>query len=495
MTTNGFTSQEGTVDIRAPGGLFSWAGECVSAGPATIPYGAITRSMCRDPEDAYGFVPFNTFRAAPDMGSFDLVAPKWKQAIIDSRLSSCPHDIRKRWSKCLVPNNLESWQLIEDYRLAYVEQEADSEGTIPVDGTAANVMETRSIKFVCRDTLWRITPSRIGESVTTLAINAVRWCSPRSCGTCGAVSDGCQVFRAVTDSGANYLDTPKLITATRAGTGWAFTYTVQDIDPFFAGNEHALDLVCLSNGRVVTVSNAYGGLAYSDDNGANWIAILLTVGGEPNAIWALDWTNVFIVGDGGYIYKSMDGAVTWATVDAGATLTDDLYDVHGYGNVVAVVGANNAFGVSRDNGDTWDAVTGPEPGGDLNVVHCLSESEILVGSDSGVIYRSTDTGDTWVEVVDFAAVLGTTASVAAWDFCGCQGDKGFVLVNDGAGLGWVFRTIDHAMTFQHLYDNSGVKQLLPANSGVNGIACCDPNVAVAVGEVHAATGGYMALIK
>lgn len=492
---NGYTNQEGTVDIREPGTGFRWAGACVSAGPATVPHGGITTSKCRDPENAYGFRVHNKFRAAPDMISFDLTAPKWKTALISQRMVLCPLDIRKRWSKCLQPNDMTSWSFIEDFREAYNEQDVDSAGTIEIDGSGADVTVTSSYKAVCVDFVWRIAPVRIGAGVTALNINDVRFCGAPSCGQCGPVSDGCQRFLAVTDSGPTYLDTPFLIIAERTGSSWAWAYTLREIDPFNAGGEHAVGVECLSNARIIVISTVADALAYSDDYGVNWTLIALNPAGAPNTIWSLDWSHIYIGGAGGYIYKSVDGGTTWDTVNTGAagTPTTAIADIHGYGDVVVSVGFNNVMGLSRDGGDTWDAVVGPAVGINLTTVRCFSESEFLVGTDDGRIFRTDDAGDTWDEVIDFAAILGAVAAVAAWDFCGCMADKGLVAVTSGA-VGYVFRTIDHAMTFEVLRDDQGVELSMPVNVGLNGLACCDPNVFVGVGDVVSGSG-FMVLIK
>lgn len=495
MAEKGYTNQEGTVDIREPGSGFRWAGACVAAGPATIPHGGITTSKCRDPENPYGFRVHNKFRAAPDMISFDLMAPKWKTRLLNSRLVLCPLDIRKRWSKCLQQSNMESWEYIEDYREVYNEQDVDSAGTIEIDGSGADVTETSAMKAICLDRLTRITPTRIGAGVTALNINAVRFCGPSSCGQCGPITDGCQAFNAVTDSGPSYLDTPFLILAERPITSWAYAYTLRAITPFNAGGEHAVGLICLSNGRIITISTVADALAYSDDDGLNWVLIALNPAGAPNCIWSLDWAHNYIGGAGGYIYKSVDGGTTWDTVNTGAagTPTTAINDVHGYGDVIISAGANNVLGLSRDGGDTWDAVVGPAVGVALNKVWAFSEREFLIGTADGRIFRTEDAGATFDEVEDFAALLGAAASVTAWDFCGCLGDKGLVAVLSGA-VGYVYRTIDHAYTFEVLRDETGTVVTLPANVGVNSLACCDPNVFVGVGDVQGGSG-FMTLIK
>ncbi len=489
-TREGYTNQEGTGDLRAPGGLFAWMGKCVSVGAVTRPKGALSVSHCRSAENAYGWDVFNQYRAPADMISFDVIAPKWKVALIEGRLEDCPHDVRKRYSKCLQPNDPDSWQLIEDYRNCTIENVVDSAGTIEIDGTGAAVLETLNMKALCMDRVVRIIPTRIGAGATTLNINAVRFCGAPSCGgECGDVNDGCQTFYAVTDSAAGYLSTPKLILATRTGSSWAFAYTLRDIDPFNAGSEHAEDLICLSNGRIIVLSPTAQALAYSDDSGVNWTLVALTA--APAAIDMENLNHIYVVGASGLISLSTDGGTTWDTI--AAFTAQNLLDVHSYGAIVVAVGAANAIGISRDSGNTFDALTGPNPGIALNVVRCLGDREFLVGCADGKVYRTTDQGVTWSLVVDFASVLGAAASVVAWDFCGCLEDKGGVLVTSAA-VSYVYRTIDHAMSFQVLRDDGGSVQQLPTNSGVNDIACCDVNVAVAVGEINAASG-YMALLK
>lgn len=492
----GYTSEEGTGDLRIHGDEYKWMGQCVQVGPATRPQGDITVSKCRSGRDPSKFVPFSVSRTAPDDITFDLIAPLNKAALISERILACPVDIRKRYSKCLTPESTRSWEMIHDYLDVYTTQITESHGTPPgIDEATSNVLETMSMKALCLDIVRRVDPTRIGEGQTVLDINAVSWCSPLSCGECEDISDGCVTFAAVTDSGLNYLDTPYLIIATRNYPGWVFNYVLRAIDPFNAGGEHAVDHACLPEGRHLVISTVAQALAWTDDAGINWVNVPLVAAGAPTRIYAPSWVKVYVVGNAGYIYRSRNGAATFETVDAGATFAQNLADIHGYGERMVVVGALNEFGTSTDEGDTWNAGVGPAAGVNLNVVRMLGEREVLVGTADGRIFRSLDFGVTWaeVEVVDFADMLGAAAEIVAWDWCGCREDKGFVLVNSG-GTGYVFRTIDHAMTFDFLRDSSQAKIPMPDNDELNDIACCDPNIAAVVGEASGGSG-FMALIK
>ncbi len=301
---------------------------------------------------------------------------------------------------------------------------------------------------------------------------------------CGSGIDLCKVGFAsckfVTSASADVLYT----------TDYGATWTIAAADPF-ATSEDIQGVTCFQIGRnttrvVVALGTTRAGgpmvIAYSDNFGVSWTVV--TVGATnaqfakgPNALFAYDPYNMWVVVGGGYIYKSTDNGVTWATQDAGVATAQDLYAVHfATDRVGAAVGAAGAVVVTQDGGASWTVKTAPVAA-ILQTVWVIDSDHIWVGSDGGRLYYTADGGTTWT-ARDFTGTgAGKVRSIV---FAPGSTLFGIMAWDSAAPVGTVFSTIDGGFSWN--------AETTPTNSGLNGAFACDANNYWVGGNVNSGTG-------
>lgn len=336
----------------------------------------------------------------------------------------------------------------------------------------------------------------------TEALNDIAFCNVQKCADeCGEAQgvcdDGCAVGDAAAGSPTNTAD---VICTDDGGGAW----TATTADPF-AGGEDIASFVCFYVGedtirRLVARGTADLGnpaeIAYSDDGGANWtnVDMTLTPGGAaaPNgqyavgggALFALDQYHIWFCTTGGYVYFSDDGGVTWTAQEQGVISAGGNFNhVHfaNDGNEGFVVGDANIIARTNDGGTTWAETNEPaaEAGNNAQCVGKNIYSNIWwVGYDTNTrLYYTTDDGTTWTEraFTGSGVAGGEVADIAFYnDLCG------WMLSNTSGIVGTVHRTRDGGYTWEAI--------TTPTNAGLNAIWPCSCNQAFAVGEVQGTTG-------
>jgi hypothetical protein len=202
------------------------------------------------------------------------------------------------------------------------------------------------------------------------------------------------------------------------------------------------------------------------DGGLNWTSGSFTadVNYQVSNISGVDANTCYIltfnytVGSTGYLFKTVDGGVTWDTVHT------ELFSTAGvsFPNVVHFFDANNGFLMgdpeageyeiytTADAGVTWTRVPGaniPDPlsaaeYGIINV-YGAQGNHIWFGTNNGRVYQSHDMGMTWVATT--AGTASTSNSVTGVSFRDSL--NGFVLRSTTAPAYTSYKTSDAGATW------------------------------------------------
>ena len=209
----------------------------------------------------------------------------------------------------------------------------------------------------------------------------------------------------------------------------------------------------------------------------------------PTQLDAIDQSYIVVCGADGYVWRSVDAARTWETVDAGnatSALLSRIMIARDNPQVAYAIGASNAM-IKTENGcDNWFPITGPSTGDGLLALWVKSQYDVLVGNDDGELWETEDGGISWDQQI---ALPGIGATASSFDIVGC-----------GCGVLWLVNSIA-----------GGSVQLLlrNVNDGASGfwyarnawetipdvplcITCCDANRAIVGGGTT--TTGMLGLV-
>lgn len=242
-----------------------------------------------------------------------------------------------------------------------------------------------------------------GEEAATqvdLQVVDIVYADNESCGSCGAENDGTKWVYALTGSSGGSPGLPAEVVYTVDGGA---TWSQMNITGLtVATTPDAIEVV---GSRLVVLAG--GTLYWTDINqdtgvpGSTWTAVTtgFVAAHDGNDIYVLSPREVFICGDGGYIYKSTDITAGVSVVNAGDTTTQNLSRIHGdKENAIVAVGAAGAMARSTNRGDTWAAPTVSPIVATLTAVCVQSEKKFWIGSNSGYVYYTVNGGETWVEL-------------------------------------------------------------------------------------------------
>ena len=282
-------------------------------------------------------------------------------------------------------------------------------------------------------------------------INSLRFSDDVACwDTCGESAEVCENGVAGT-TGTTAASGQVLLSPGLGGTAdWA----ASSADPFTA-SEDVADVIMVKTGRTTTRLIAARGttdagnpaeIAYSDDNGATWTAVDVgSTNGEfvvkKGGLFALTPYDIFLVTDGGRIYKSEDKGISWE-VKEDAGITSSAY------NAIAMLNASVGYAVGTsglvvktvDGGKTWGQTAATAGSNDLFSVAVLGRDRLWVGSTAGVILESKDGGATWTsrQLADATANVNDQAWLDDYSAWVANGETIQFTINGG----FTWETID-----------------------------------------------------
>lgn len=221
-------------------------------------------------------------------------------------------------------------------------------------------------------------------------------------------------------------------------------------------------------------------VSYSDNVGALWtdVNVGAVLGQTIQSLTKDPIGRIWAAASGGYVYRSANNGVTWTTQEAGVETVQTLNDIVFYDeNVGYAVGNANAFIYTTD-GATFSSRTGPAVGVNLLSVAVNYAGHVYVTTADARIFRSVDGGQTWTTILD----LGV-GSINQVRFDDDFRYFGFFVWDNSTPVGTVYRSEDAGNTWAAI----GTPATDYANSGINCVAICDPNMAYVGGPANAAT--------
>ena len=223
-------------------------------------------------------------------------------------------------------------------------------------------------------------------------------------------SNNFEDVQAISASGSNILAgtlDKGLFRSTNSGVNWV-------IDSFGIGSQINVPALLLNGGialaDIISEGYGYGKVYRSNDTGKTWVVANAGMPSGININAFAVYGNMFFAGLDSSVYRSLDSGKTWSFVNSG-----------GGGNTFAVsgnrimVGGIGGFRYSTDGGTSW---TSSNTGLNDYIVNAFKvcgnailtnatendyQITVLNGNDVGTkpsegVFRSTDNGNSWMEV-------------------------------------------------------------------------------------------------
>jgi hypothetical protein len=254
--------------------------------------------------------------------------------------------------------------------------------------------------------IYPVGPLGFGDNAITLVdreVIDVVYGSRSICGNCGQENDGSKWIYAVTRSSGGSPGLPsEVIYSVDGGANWSQT-TISSI----GASEDPNHIIMVGSRLVVLSPTAgsatQGGYYWADidpDTGApgSWTKVIngFLSTYVPRDIYVLSPREVFIVADGGYIYKATDITSGVTVLNAGVATSQNLARIWAADDVIVAAGAAGTVIRSINRGATFAAtVVSPTTSG-ITALYAFNQKRIWVGSVNGYIWSTVDGGKTWV---------------------------------------------------------------------------------------------------
>lgn len=205
----------------------------------------------------------------------------------------------------------------------------------------------------------------------------------------------------------------------------------------------------------------------------------------PNSVYSLNSANTFLAADGGYVYK-LDSVMSNPTImTAGSITTENLNDISGSGLQVVAVGANSAIIYSNDLGNTWAIASAPTTGLTIKFVNVVDKDKWFIGTSTGVLYYTDDSGSTWIT----KGLGGGVSNLTDMKFYSSNNQSYHAfMIGDNSTDGLVYRTNDGGYSFGYTTPHVANASTVFDSVIPTALAVVDENEMVAVGGTTIAYG-------
>jgi hypothetical protein len=461
-----------------------------------------------------GLVPRGiVYTGNPDDFSFNLNYPLTSEN--ELKRLTCPFTIRAR--QYCAPNRTNMTGYVAPGMIAYYQTRLTSKGydngLTMNDGQATDLNKTFALQATMEETWTPVAHDDISLTTSDVAYNRVIGISAETCaGACGQGTTEEDAWLAVTDKDA----TPSYASGSAP---WLYTtvdrwVTRTGVRIGILVGADALDLV-LAGSRVVVFSDTkapvYAQLA-DVYNGVTdpllWASSSgLSESGSnfPKAAVAVDGSTILAVGNGGRIWLSTDGGISFTKIyDTGAITTQNLNAIDAQASGNAYAGGNSGAFVrllKTPGASAYTASLVTVRDASLNLLSSNVNSvrtpktrgdEVYLGTSGGEIWRSRNVNATRVVFENMKFDRTGIGSISDMGFAGFQGNILFVVQTNTDLTSRVLRDFSGGALANDVEIIGDF--VTPGNFKMNSIGVANSNVAVTVGEVHG-TYAFLGLIR
>lgn len=447
---------------------------CMAAGAPTQSFGDITKIECPDPQRFGRYIDIGEFRGTverPTMTIMGRYARDLRSELLRLARAGCALDIPiTLGGECKDPSVFNTgWEKIIYLNAAILTNwSPDNDlGSLGSDGqntvNESSDISARSMYEVLPLSLVERAGSIISnELVDGFAIDGLQ------CPGCGVPGEGHTLFYFVSlAAGGSPSTAADVVYSLNSGGAWS----VSEVDSLGAA-EDATGIAKIGSYVVVT-SNDSASLHYvlqsdlNETGDETWQEVTtgFVATGEPNDIWSVG-NKAFIVGDGGYIYSTVDPTAGVTALDEGSAVSDDLNAVHAINEEFAIAVGNAGAILKTTDGVQWQSLT-RFVGVGVNLTCCwmLDKNIWYVGGNDGNLYYTEDAGVTW----NTKTFPGSGSGIVR-DIAFATRGVGYLSHSTATPAGRVLRTISGGNSWYVLPEGASS---IPANDRVTALAVPD----------------------
>lgn len=470
---------------------------CMKAGSPSRPMGEPQLIRCPDPLN-YG--KFETVGKIPgELGTPEItLQSRYTEdlsALLEMNRLGCDADVQVHVGRCSDPQDFNSgWEKILVLEAAAPGDWSVSDFGALEPGEQAVINEEMPFRGEEMYEIMKITFGEYAESETVQEIIKVVICDSISCGECEGQSDGCnKIFALTLAVGGSPGAIAEVIYTDDGGT----TFGDTEIDTLDVDKD-PIDMACVGLNLVV-ISHDDDSIHWAPkadilDGTETWTEVTegIVAAGSPNCIISLTPRHTWIGGDGGYIYFTEDPTTSVTPQTTGDVITENVLCMHAYdlNNVIAgtsaTIAGTNSVMYTRNGGDTWAVVNGPNGTEDIHAVWMLGKYTWLVGMADGTLYYTLDSGTNWTQKV----LPGQTILADIADIQFSTPTVGWLAATTTTPQGRVYRTVDGGYSWYVAPEGTAT---ITANDQIDSIATCDadPNLIWAGGLADDGTDGIL----
>ena len=429
---------------------------------------------------------------------------------------NCPFTIRAR--QYCSPNRSNMVSYVAPGMRGYVETTVTSfgydNGLAMNDGQGTDVMRTAALDASIEENWTQVAHDDISLTTSDVAYNRVIGISAETCqGACGQGTTEEDAWLAVTDrdsspayagGSAPWLYWTVDRWATRTGVRIGIYVGADALDVVLAGSR----VLVFSDTKApvyAQLADIYNGVTdpllwasasgFTSISGSNF----------PKAAVAVDSSTILAVGNGGRIWLSTDGGVSYSLIyDTGALTSQNLNAIHAQSGGNAFVGGNSGVFIRLAKTPGVASFTGSliaVRDANLNLLSSNINSvrtpptrgdEVYLGTAGGEIWRSKNVNATRLVFKNMGFDRTGIGSITDMNFAGYKGNVLFVVQTNTDSTSRVLRDFSGgnlAADVEIIGD-----YVTPGNFKINSVAPANVNMATTVGENHG-TYAFLGMIR
>ncbi|MFM1944394.1 MAG: hypothetical protein RI897_3376 [Verrucomicrobiota bacterium] len=191
-----------------------------------------------------------------------------------------------------------------------------------------------------------------------------------------------------------------------------------------------------------------GTIVRTTDGGATWESVASGVVGTLHNVHFVDQDHGWIVGAASTLLKTADGGQSWTPITQSFGIGENATAVHFTSALEGWLITTTQIWSTTDGGDNWvsEVAFGLPDGRALSAIDFHNPARLCVAGFAGVVYTSSDAGANWIHGTPGVRQSWTDGSFVSTQVGWIVGDQGSIYKTTDSGLSWVQQSLPDNFT-------------------------------------------------